>query len=159
MESVEVWMWVIAGLIISALILVGGFNMLIKFTQSNHVSTAQDNLILLKSNVDSVCIGGRNSQEIKSYIFPYIVNNITSVHSTFLKRSKLCMEIDKEGRFCHDIDTCNISMPTLDLTREDTLFYKVRKALGSGEATKIEFTIKKTGSKRINISTIERFLK
>jgi len=159
MESVEVWMWVIAGLIIAALILTGGFNMLIKFTKSTHVSTAQDNLILLKSNIDSVCIGGRNSQEIKSYILPYIVNNMSTEPKTTNALSKICLEIDTEGRFCHEIETCNVSMNLLDLTREDTLFYKVRKALGSGEATKIEFTIKKTGSKRINITTIERFLK
>jgi len=159
MESVEVWMWIIAGLLISGLILVGGFNMISKYIASTQLTLAQDNLVLLKGNIENVCIGGRNSQEIKSYVIPYIVSNISSDVSTATKPSRVCMAVPGEGEFCHEIRTCNTTLEFFDLSRKDTLFYKIRRALKGGEATNVEFTIKKLGRARVNITAQEVYLK
>jgi len=159
MESVEVWMWIIAGLLISGLILVGGFNMISKYIASNQLTLAQDNLVLLKGNIENVCIGGRNSQEIKSYVLPYIVSNVSATNATKTRLSEICLSIPGEGKFCHDIRTCNTTMRALDMSKKDSFYFKIRRALKGGEATNVEFTIKKTGRDRINISAKEIYLK
>jgi len=159
MESVEVWMWIIAGLLISGLILVGGFNMISKYISSTQLTLAQDNLVLLKGNIENVCIGGRNSQEIKTYVLPYIVSNVSAINSTKTRPSKICLAIPGEGDFCHDLRTCNTTMDLLDISKKDSLYYKIRRALKGGEATNVEFTIKKVGRDKVNITAKEIYLK
>ena len=130
-ESVEVWMWIIAGMVIGAIIFGSGYTMLAKCIRGNEVKLAQENYSLLRSSVVNVCALGFQRQEVKRFIFPTIVNNISVQNKSTEETGSgnlLCISIENEGEFCDKINedpyNCHntINMKTIDFKSEKNLF-------------------------------------
>ncbi len=152
MESVEVWMWLIAGLIIGSLIFVSGYTLLSHWIHNNEVNTALESFSLLKSSIQNVCSIGAERQEIESYVFPRIVHNITisdADYTMFEDGSALCMDMEGEPLHCDEMDrepnTCRhpITMENITFESDKGLFATLQKALGENKAVKLRFTISK----------------
>ncbi|MBN2422366.1 hypothetical protein JXB41_04000 [Candidatus Woesearchaeota archaeon] len=171
MESVEVWMWLIAGLIIGSLIFVSGYTLLSNWIRNNEVNDAMNSYSLLKSSIINVCSLGIERQEIESYIFPRIVNNITIENETdYGEGHVFCIDISGEPLYCEEIDeepnSCKhiIIMDTVSFDNEKSLFSVVQKALGENKAVKLKFNINKRfnddqNRTEIDISWKEEFIK
>ena len=169
-ESVEVWMWLIAGMIIGSLIFVSGYSLLSHWIHNNEVNQATQNFGLLKSSIINVCSIGYGKQEIKSYVFPRSVNNITikDEYDNYGEGHILCLDMKNEPLQCSELDekpnSCkyNVTMDSLSFNEQKTLFSTIQKALGEEQASKIEFTISKekvNGKYKIKISWKEKFIK
>ncbi|MBD3203075.1 hypothetical protein GF327_02175 [Candidatus Woesearchaeota archaeon] len=169
-ESVEVWMWLIAGLIIGSLIFVSGYTLLSNWVHNNEVNQAMNSYSLLKASISNVCAIGRERQEIESFVFPRIVQNISVKNETsgeYGKGHSLCMYL--EERICEELDkepfNCKpaISMNTIYFNEDESLFTVVRKATGEKMAAKVKFSINKAYDSiekedKITITWKEEFL-
>lgn len=146
-------MWTIAGLVIGVIVLSSAYIMLSKYTHNAEVNGAIESFELLTSSADSICKARLGAQETKVYSFPSVVKgmHISSV-SQGESSNTICMEIRDEGEICDDINLCNVTMPLMDLTRTDSLFYMIQKAIGKGARASVEFTIKKTDINNLNIT-------
>ncbi|MBN1502442.1 hypothetical protein JW930_02780 [Candidatus Woesearchaeota archaeon] len=154
-ESVEVWMWIIAGLIIGSLIFVAGYTLLSHWVHNNEVNQAQQSFSSLVSSLLNVCNLGVDRQEISPYIFPKVVNNITAYNEStdeYGKGNSLCIAIEGEGSYCENLKKleCNlpIFMDAIEIRERKTLFSVVQKALGKPQSAKIRFNITKISSER-----------
>ncbi|MBN1386328.1 hypothetical protein JW968_05140 [Candidatus Woesearchaeota archaeon] len=154
MESVEVWMWTIAGLVIGIIVLTSAYVLLSKYTHNVEVNAVVENFQLVKASAENVCRGGRNAMETKVYTFPYIVNNITTKNSSNQvgEGRTFCITIKDEGEICEEFSLCNATMPVLDLTRKDSLFYLIQKAVGRGKKATVEFKVQKVGIQDVDIA-------
>ncbi|MBU0757462.1 MAG: hypothetical protein KKF44_05325 [Nanoarchaeota archaeon] len=151
-ESVEVWMWVIAGLIIGGLIFVSGYTLLSRWIHNNELNQAHESFSMLKSSILNVCSIGTERQEIEEFVFPRVVKNITISDVKFEEEgigNNLCIMIEGEPRYCEILDkepnTCsnNVTMQTLSFEEEKNLFSQIQKVLGDKKSAKIRFTISK----------------
>lgn len=167
-ESVEVWMWLIAGLVIGSLIFLSGYTLLSQWIKSNEINQVHRSYDSLKASIINTCAIGTDMQEIKSYVFPKRVNNITILNESndaLGYGTSLCMDVSEEGLYCERLDkkpnSCYVPlfMKNISFDRKDSLFYIVQKALGKAKASKIEFTITKYGRSNITINWSEVYLK
>jgi hypothetical protein len=167
MESIEVWMWLIAGLVIGSLIFVSGYTLLSHWVSTNERTLAQKSFSSLKDSVLNVCSVGTDRQEIASFVFPRMVNNLSVANksdSTYGWGNYLCMDTADAGEYCEQLNkepnNCFIpmKMDTLSLVKKTSLFYVIQKALGEAKSAKIKFMITKSGRSNISINWTEDFL-
>ncbi|MFH0876112.1 MAG: TMEM14 family protein [archaeon] len=173
LESVEVWMWLIAGLIIGGLIFVAGYSILNNWFYNKELQTATESFALLKTSILSVCKLGAEQEEVKRLILPRIVNNISIQDSAGLNigvGSRLCIDIKNEPILCINLEeepnNCahQVVMKTLDLNDQNSLFYKVQKASSENNAINMRFDVTKeyiaaTRTYKINIEYKEEFIR
>ena len=151
-EYVEVWMWIIAGLLISSIIFVTGFSLLSSWIYNKEVNQASKSFSLVKSTILNVCQVGIDRQEVERYVFPRIVDNLTisnSDFSLFGEGNMLCMKLEKEPISCDKLDkepnSCGLTvfMDMMSLEEEDGIFAIIQKATGEKNAAKIRFKFNK----------------
>lgn len=145
MESVEVWMWVIAGLILGGIVFVGGFKLLGNYVHSTEVSIAAESSTLLYTMVNNVCFGGRGEREVKSLVFPSMVERIY-VEDEFGVQGEgklLCYDLENDEPTCLDLKACGITMDTISMAEEKTIFSAVAKFLGKKNYQRFRFSVNK----------------
>jgi hypothetical protein len=154
MESVEVWMWLVAGVILGGIIFVSAFVFIGNYTSNMEYNQAQDSYNLLKDTINKVCQGGPYSQEVVSYVFPRVVNLVYSEDDNGIKGSgsNLCIHVQKDAPHCQKLQSCSITMQSINLQQKQSVLYFVQKALGKKKPTKIKFTVAKVGKSDINIT-------
>jgi hypothetical protein len=142
MESVETWMWIIAGIIIGSLVFVGGYKMLVKYVEHTEESTVQDSFNLMSTTMKSVCSGGSNNREVKSLVFPFSVSKIYVRDEDGLENygKELCYDFTEKEN-CIVPSTCAITMNTINLQQKTGVFYNVQKFLGRKDVAKIRLTV------------------
>ncbi|MFH0876110.1 MAG: hypothetical protein V1859_09310 [archaeon] len=165
-ESVEVWMWLVAGLVIGGLIFVSGYTLLSQWFHTKDIDKAMQNYAQLRDSLVTVCKVGSEHQEIKRFEFPRIVTNISIIDkpkNLIGQGSTLCMEIEGEDILCTQIDkepyTCKLPliMKTFDTQKKKGLFAMIDRALGDSQVSKIEFSISKNELNLICITPQEYF--
>ena len=148
LESMEVWMWLIAGLILGGLIFSGGFYLLANWIHNKEVNLASDSYYMLKSSILNVCRIGLERQETEKYVFPRIVKNITISNGTDYGQGHiLCMDIKDEKLNCEDLgDECSylIYMDSVSFENKESLFYVIKKATGQSQAVRLRFRLDKS---------------
>ncbi len=161
MESVEVWMWIIAGLIIGGIVFSGAYVFLSRYMAQQEVSQARESFNRLKYSVNTVCIGGSLDKEVDQYIFPYNVEKIYVIDEEGIEGegNQLCMRIKDEESSCAKINLCTLKMSTLDLGEKTSIFYLIQKALGKKMVANIEFSIEKHDVKNIDINWTRKYVK
>jgi hypothetical protein len=144
MESVETWMWLIAGIIIGSLMFVGGYKLLVKYVDNTEKSAVQDSFNMLSSTIASVCTGGSNNREVKSLAFPFSVDKIYVRDEEGLENygKELCYDFTEKEN-CVSTGACSVTMNTINLQQKTGVFYNIQKFLGRKDVAKIRFTIKK----------------
>ena len=154
MESVEVWMWLIAGIMLGGIIFVTAFIFLGHYTHNVEVSQAQDSFAMLKTTVDNACLGGMYNQEIDTFVFPYVLEKIYAQDEHEIKGSgnELCIEIQGELPYCEQTQICTVNMKSVDIQREKSVFYLIQKAMGKRQPANIRFTVSKVNKTELNIT-------
>ena len=138
MESVENWMWIIAGIIIAMILFGGIFRMFINHSVSQEIDTAHKEFQMLKSKIDLVCIGGRDNYEYVSLVFPWVVSKI-------YVSDPLGVEDVAENYedVCYDIDVCTVNMKTFQQDTQDTIAFQLQRALKIKRPPTIIFELQK----------------
>ena len=155
MESVEQWMWLVAGVIITAALIVSGYALISRYIRSSEISQAESSFSFLKSSSDSVCVGGINSQEVKSFIFPSLTEEIYVRDDDYQIGNGrfMCINISGEPPLCDELRLCSVEMQTVNLKDDSSnIFFLIQKALGRKDAVKLRFIISKTDLDQLEIS-------
>ena len=152
MESVEVWMWAIAGLIIAGIVFIGGFKLIQNYVDNVEESQLSNSFNLLYSSATNVCYGGSNSREVKNLKFPYITKKIYAQDKAGFEEygTELCY-ITKDAKNCADIELCNLSMSTLNLDEDTGVLYNIQKFLGKKRVAQIKFDIERVSYGEVKI--------
>ncbi|MBW2971145.1 hypothetical protein KY320_03220 [Candidatus Woesearchaeota archaeon] len=153
MESVEVWMWLIAGILLASIIFVTAFSLIAKYTANMEVSQADDSFQILQTTINNVCQGGPENQEINSLVFPYRMQQlfVQDEHEIKGTGNELCLEISGLPVRCEQLARCSAQMNSIDLEREISVFYLMDKALGKKAPAKIRFTVSKITADTVQI--------
>jgi hypothetical protein len=159
MESIEVWMWVIAGVIIGGLMFTSVMSFMAKQFTQQEINQARESFTRLSSSLKVVCAGGSFSRDTDLYQFPYRVKKMFVQNNTFEGEGRnLCIDIENQDLDCVELEQCTIKMETLDLTQKTDLFYMIQKALGKSSVASIEFDINKNYN-QITINWSRRYVK
>ncbi|MBN1157268.1 hypothetical protein JXA85_06615 [Candidatus Woesearchaeota archaeon] len=144
MESVETWMWIIAGILIGSLVFVGGYKMLVKYVEHTEISTVQDSFNKMSTMMKSVCSGGSYNREVKSLAFPFSVSKIYVRDEDGLENygRELCYDFTEKEN-CVVPSTCFVTMNTINLQQKTGIFYNVQKFLGKKDVARIRITVTK----------------
>jgi hypothetical protein len=146
MESVEVWMWMIAGLILGGLVMVGSYELLSYYTYHTEVNQAQSEFTKLTTTIDRVCLSGIGTSDVNEYVYPYSVANITVENETGYNK-EICISMKKDIPYCYKIRTCMVNVSQGNIHFNDTkgFFYLVQKMQGKAKAGKFRIGVYKTG--------------
>ena len=145
MESVEVWMWVIAGMVLGGIVFVGGFKLLGNYVHSTELSQAKESMNLLYGMTNNVCFGGRGEREVKSLVFPALVQRIW-VQDDYAVEGKgkfLCYLLKDDGPACLDLKACDVEMDSISLVEKKSVFSAISKFLGKKKYHRFRFSVNK----------------
>jgi hypothetical protein len=161
MESIEIWMWIIAGLLLGGLIFTGAYTFFSRYIAQQEKSQAYDSFEHLQLSIGNVCLGGSMDKFSGSFVFPYSVEKIYVADDSGVegKGSNLCIKVQDEDERCLKIGICSASMKTLDLSEKTSVFYMIQKALGKKMAANIEFSISKTSVRDIEINWTRKYVR
>lgn len=161
MESVEVWMWVIAGLLVGVIVLASGFLFLSKYIESAQINQAEKSASALANVADTVCLAGKNTKQTRNFYFPYIVRQIYlfDEEKNIKGRGKsLFIEFYNNKDFTIELE-CSSQMKTISLDKESDFFYMIQDYLGENKVANVKFSITNLGDKRLNISWEKEMLR
>jgi len=153
MESVEIWMWVIAGLLFTGILLAGAYKFMSNYTRNADVKTAQESFAKMTTMADRVCAGGISASEEREIIFPYIVKNI-SMSGTGEFSDEICMTLGDEKPSCYIFDYCNASLTpkSIDLTQKTDFFRMIQTAISGAPVASFRVKAKKVDYRNVTIS-------
>src|SRR3972149_2645280 len=103
MESIEQWMWFVAGILMTAIIVVSAFSLLSNHIKATEISQAKDSFSILAANVQEVCLQGKNFEMTKTLTFP---NTVETIRADSGETRELCMKIKEESESCQEIGHC-----------------------------------------------------
>ncbi len=154
MESVEVWMWVIAGLVLGGLVFVGGFKLMSSYVHSTEVAQAEKGINTLYTMVTNVCFGGRSAMEVRNIVFPPLVEKVYVKDKFGVEGfgKNLCYELEKEEEFCLDLKACNVTMDTLRTKRKKGIFQAMQRFLGRKRFISVRFSLNKMDYSTVGIN-------
>ncbi|MBT4350954.1 hypothetical protein HOD20_00360 [archaeon] len=151
-ESVEVWMWVIAGLIIGTIVFGGSYMLFSHWIENNELKETKVNFELLTQSIVKTCNQGTDKLEISRFVFPPIVKNITIKNKETNEEGigfLLCIQFENE-ELCKEIDSekygCDLPviMQSINMGEKKGLFYVIQKAMKKSKAKNVDFEISKT---------------
>ena len=153
MESVEVWMWLIAGIMVGSMIFVGAYQMIANYTRNLELKDAQDSFSMLRTSMDIVCNQAVGSTEAKDYLLPLTVEKlyVTDNELTEGVGSKICLDVKGANAYCAKL-LCRTTMSTLATSQKDSIFYFIQKALGQKKPIAARFLVSKSGLSTVNAS-------
>ncbi|MFH1398713.1 MAG: hypothetical protein ABIG95_01220 [Candidatus Woesearchaeota archaeon] len=154
MESVEVWMWLIAGVILGGIIFTSAFVFLTKNAYSMEVRQADESFDSLKSAIDLACMGGQFHQDIATYVFPTMTNKVYIRDQNNIKGEGdyLCIQVASEQPRCEQFAVCTAKMQTVDMQQKTGAFYFIQKTMGRTQPTKLRFTISKAEKGKLSVT-------
>ncbi len=156
MESIEVWMWVIAGLLATGLILIVALTMISSYVTSIEKSEAKNTFSTINSHLNQACASGRNYQESFMTSFPSIVRYFNQSGP-----NKLCFSFSdqEEEPYCNSLERCSIIMnpPSIDIGKPTSFFGFFQKALGSRQSYKFKAHILKTDYTTIELNLTAQY--
>ncbi len=161
METVEVWMWIIAGLLIGAIIFGTAYSLMAHHMKSQEKLQAAEGFNQLYELMNTVCLSGIDAMETRQIIFPYSVERIYIKGNNDLEEEgkTLCYKFKDSDEACKELKLCNAKMRTISLTEKTNLFYMVQKALGAKSVANIEFKVEKSGIKDLNVTWKRKYVK
>ncbi len=162
METVEVWMWIIAGLLITSMILASSFSLVGRHLRSQARLDCADQFTKLYNMIGTQCIGGVGSSETKEFIIPFLMQKIYVKNESNAEGygDILCYKIDNELPFCRKIKGCDVTMNTLGLSYEEGgLFSNIVRTLGRGKVSTVSFTVSKVSFYDVNVTWQREFSK
>jgi hypothetical protein len=161
MESIEIWMWIIAGLLLGGLIFTGSYTFFSRYMAQQEKSQAYDSFERLKLSVGNVCLGGSMDRYSGQFVFPYSVEKISVADDLGAEGAggNICIKVKDEDERCLKIGLCTASMKTLDLSEKTSVFYMIQKALGKKMAANIEFSISKTSVREIELNWTRKYVR
>jgi len=161
MESVEIWMWIIAGLLLGGLIFSGAYTFFSRYMFQQEKNQAYDSFEQLHKSIGKVCLGGSMDRFTGSYIFPYSVEKIYVIDESGVEGSgsNLCIKVQDEDEHCLKTWLCPVSMKTLEISEKTSIFYMIQKALGKKMAANIEFSIGKTSVREIEVNWTRKYVR
>lgn len=152
MESVEVWMWVIAGLVIGIIVFTAGYSFITRYMINVEKGQAADALTMLSQKIQNTCQSSLYSRESKNIIFPHIVQRVY-VRTKDMDEGMgdyVCIDVQNELPECNELK-CAVTMNTINTASQTTTFYLIQKALGRSKASNIKFDISNTGSEQVSV--------
>ncbi len=161
METVEVWMWIVAGILIGSIIFATAYSLMANHVKKQELLQASQGYNQLYELINTVCLSGIDAMETQRIIFPYIVERIWIEDETGKEEEgkRLCYKIKDKNEFCQELKLCSAKMRTISFTEKTNLFYLIQKALGKKEVANIEFKVQKSGLNSINITWKRRYVK
>ncbi|MGB9748615.1 MAG: hypothetical protein ACP5OZ_04635 [Candidatus Woesearchaeota archaeon] len=160
METVEVWMWLVAGLLVGSMIFITAYTLMGKHIRSQEILQAKENFAMLKQIIETTCLSGIEASETKQLIFPYRTEKIYVVDEQGVeeKGKKLCIKIENEADYCEEIKLCEVKMGSIIVPEKTNLFYLVQNAIGKKNVANIEFNVKKTGLNFITVTWKRKYV-
>ncbi|MEM3370520.1 MAG: hypothetical protein QW471_02390 [Candidatus Woesearchaeota archaeon] len=161
MESVEIWMWIVAGLLLGGLLFGGAYTFFSRYLAQQEKNQAFENFEDLELSVSRVCLGGSYDKISKNYILPFSVEKLYVADEDGSEGSgnQLCLKLKEEDAHCLSIKLCSASMQAIDLSERTGLFYLIQKALGKKMVANIRFTIYKMGPRDVVINWTREYVK
>src|SRR3989344_5491685 len=123
MESVEVWMWVIAGLLVGALVFASGSALMSRYLNSQEIGTARSNFGWLTTTAEKMCRAGTFSQETRELILPQVTERITVEDDDKIEGAgkNICIYIRNiDSPQCYKVETCTLKMNSFILDSKQT---------------------------------------
>src|SRR3989344_2916369 len=150
MESIEQWMWFIAGILITSILVVITFSLLSNHAEGLENGQARESFNLLTEYVQEVCMQGKNFKTTKNLIFPQIVKTIRYDSSL----DSICMTIQDQDEDCKKISVCDVTFnpPQISLIEETSFYGMIQKAIGKRDFADIKFEIIKDDYKTITVN-------
>src|SRR3989344_7955876 len=155
MESVEVWMWVIAGLLIGSIMFVAGSSLLARYLHSQDIGLARSNFNQLSETTKKVCRLGIYSEETMTLRFSSAASKVAVVDKDLIEGegSELCLWIkNQEGAQCEKVDTCITKMNSVVFEGDQSPQNILQRLIGSKQTSILTFKITKTGFDTMQIT-------
>ncbi|MEK6968595.1 MAG: hypothetical protein AABX51_08270 [Nanoarchaeota archaeon] len=155
MESVEVWMWVIAGLLIGSIMFVAGSSLLARYLNSQDIGIARSNFNQIAEISKKICRLGIYSEETMTLRIPSVASKIAVVDKDLIEGqgNDICLWIrNQAGSQCEKIDTCETKMNSVVFEADQTPFYMIQRLTGAKQPAVITFKITKTGFDAVQIT-------
>ncbi|MBI4439200.1 hypothetical protein HY640_04670 [Candidatus Woesearchaeota archaeon] len=152
MESVEVWMWVIAGVMIAGLILVGSYQFLSKYFYNADFESSRSELDRLVLSLNHVCSSGLGSKESLRLKLSDKVSRVFVRNSEGVEGSGrfVCMGFGSEG-YCSEVRVCEASMRGIELEQKSSVLDFVYRTFGSRKSADFDFAIKKSELRKLSL--------
>ncbi|MBD3203367.1 hypothetical protein GF327_03675 [Candidatus Woesearchaeota archaeon] len=159
-ESVEQWMWIIAGLAIATLIIIGGYSIISQLVADKQLKETMDTFNNLKNRIQDLCYRNKKSQEIHYMKISDIVKEISVRNSTTMRTGNgtmLCIEIEDKNRECQQLKNCVYDLVPIRFQKQQNIFSTIQKALGSSRSAKIAVLITKGTFDKVFVTWTEVF--
>lgn len=162
----ELWVYVLAGLIIAGITLFASYHLLSSALELQQQQATLAEFQSLCSDVQTVCLQEVNNSILHSYAFPFELKLIFATQEArvplkvyeLLKEqqlstgSKVCLQLKGEEELrCKEL-LCNVTMPYLGvLPEQETFWIAVSKLLGKAPSWQFELLIKKVSATNVTI--------
>ena len=111
MESVEIWLWIIAGLFIVGIIIVSGFKIINTYLTTELNNIIEEDLNRITNSIDKLCVSPKYSRETLEIRIPDTIRLMyISDGETDGKGNIFCFEFNNK-KYCKKTD-CTASMDT-----------------------------------------------
>ena len=161
MESVEVWMWVVAGLVIGSIVFSGGYIFLADYLQSSQINQAQKNFNSLVNSINFICSSGTGATDSKDIVFPFFVDKIfVRDETTNIEGNgrQVCIQLKNKGPECVSIDICKVNMGTIKVEEKTSIFNYIQEGLGKRNVADIKFNIQKESADNIKVEWKRQYI-
>ncbi len=155
MESLEVWMWVIAGLLIGIILFIAGSSLLGRYLHSQDIGLSRSNFGQLADTVKKICRLGVYSEETVRLRFPSSADKIAVVDADKIEGEgkQLCLWIrGQEGVQCIDTDLCVTKMNTVVFEDDVTTQSLLQRITKGTEPSVFTFSVAKSSFDTVAIS-------
>ncbi|NIA04284.1 MAG: hypothetical protein GWP09_02950 [Nitrospiraceae bacterium] len=154
METVEVWMWIIAGMVIASFILASSFTIVGKHLHNEEIMDCSTKFESLYNLLGTTCVGGEGSVQSEQIVIPFAMQKLYVKNESNVEGygNILCYKVEGKLPFCKKLSYCKINMSTISLGEKTGLFSMISKTLGSNHVATIEFTVSKVSGDILNVS-------
>ncbi len=160
METVEIWMWTIAGLIITSFILATAFSLVGKHIRSENILSCDRQFSKLYNTLQISCVGGEGSSQTENAIFPNIMETVyvKDSHNKLGRGNLICYKVRGEKTKCEKVEACNLTMEPLNFHFNNGLFSSLSRIFGRGDTYNVKFVISKINFTDIYINWTRTYL-
>lgn len=129
MESLEIWMWLVAGFVALAIIIPVFFNLINASIKNQEVNNALESLDRLSLQIKSACDSGFFSQTSLTLDFPISLGSIYTVKNINGNNSEICLNFtgDKNNPYCNEIMNCIVSSNKIYPETDSRAYYLYSK--------------------------------
>lgn len=156
MESLEIWMWVVAGFVALAIIIPVFFNLITASIKNQEANNALESLDRLSQQIKSACNSGFFSQTQMTLSFPFSLRSLYTVNNINGNDSEICINFidNKNNPYCNEIRDCIVSFDKINPEIDSRAYFLYSKLFNKQISYYYTFNITKRNYYDSNGNTI-----